>query len=39
MQVERAGSDDLGAIERLLVASGLPLDGATGCLRHRGRGA
>ena len=28
MQVERAGSDDLGAIERLLVASGLPLDGA-----------
>ncbi len=28
MQVERAGSDDLVAIERLLVASGLPLDGA-----------
>jgi amino-acid N-acetyltransferase len=28
MHVERAGSDDLGAIERLLVASGLPLDGA-----------
>ena len=28
MQVERAGSDDLGPIERLLVASGLPLDGA-----------
>ena len=28
MQVERAGSDDLGAIEGLLVESGLPLDGA-----------
>ena len=28
MQVERAGSDDLEAIERLLVASALPLDGA-----------
>ena len=38
MQVERAGSDDLEAIERLLVASGLPLDGP-GCLRYRRRGA
>jgi len=28
MQVDRAGSDDRGAIERLLIASGLPLDGA-----------
>ena len=28
MQIERAGPDDLGAIERLLVASNLPLDGA-----------
>jgi amino-acid N-acetyltransferase len=28
MQVERAVFDDLGAIERLLVTSGLPLDGA-----------
>jgi amino-acid N-acetyltransferase len=28
MRVERAQADDLGAIERLLVASRLPLDGA-----------
>ena len=28
MQFDRSGPDDLGAIERLLVASGLPLDGA-----------
>ena len=28
MEVERAESHDLGAIERLLLASGLPLDGA-----------
>jgi len=41
MQVDRSGPGDLEAIERLLVASGLPLDGArdafaTGVVAHEG---